>query len=149
MGTYCPIHMYIMYCTAYTVPTILSRCTDCNVTPGKIFGITRFSHAIYSLLQQHTQWSNLTLFDHKTQVTIKLLNILWASIASVVKSLEHTVATISRVAAIIRFVADFGALKGTVAWDFYSYFLAFMDLYRPERKPLLVFKFLRCFFDFR
>jgi hypothetical protein len=33
------------------------------------------------------------------------------------------------------------AFKGTVAWDFYGHFLAWMDSYRPEREPLLVFKF--------
>ncbi len=31
--------------------------------------------------------------------------------------------------------------KGTVTWDFYGYFLAWMDLYRPKREPLLVLNF--------
>ncbi len=34
--------------------------------------------------------------------------------------------------------------KGTVAWDFYGYFLAWMDLSRPEWEPLVVFKFKEC-----
>jgi hypothetical protein len=32
-------------------------------------------------------------------------------------------------------------LKGTVAWDFWAYFLVCMYVSRPEREPLLVFKF--------
>jgi hypothetical protein len=40
-------------------------------------------------------------------------------------------------------------LKGTIERDFYGYFLAWMDLSRPEWEPILVFKFERGVFDFR
>jgi hypothetical protein len=38
-------------------------------------------------------------------------------------------------------LCQFRVLKGTVAWDFSGYFLAWIDLSRPEWEPLLVFIF--------